>query len=245
MVITIMVIVIIFMMIGNIYSFKENFTDNICKFCVDKYNYYNNEIYPLKEKITKEENELIVTWLNKLTYEDISIDKHISSYTIGYTIHKNGYVNKSRLGIGTKTKFNMFKKDVLNLFKKFNIYNILPVNYNYAGIAWDIEDKIIKIYGLSSDNSEIICYVFNCVRNGKKIKSLEFQSIKKYSVGEEKTIMYKNNNRIAQHNIYNKLPEKYYKLYPESKKIVAKMTNDKWHLDTYSEYDNKLNLYFY
>ena len=57
--------------------------------------------------------------------------------------------------------------------------------------------------------------------------------------------MYKNNNSIAQHNIENKLPEKYYKLYPESKKIIAKMNNDRWNLDTYSEYDNKLNLYFY
>ena len=44
--------------------------------------------------------------------------------------------------------------------------------------------------------------------------------------------------------IENNLPKKYFKNYPKVEKLTKDMNNIGYELDTYSEYDNKLTLYF-
>ena len=56
--------------------------------------------------------------------------------------------------------------------------------------------------------------------------------------------MHKNGKTVEQHNKIPKLDNTYYQKYPEIIELIDDMNNRGFDLDTYSEYDNKLNLYF-
>lgn len=227
-----------------IWKKKENFNDNKSKL-QKKFEIYNKYFYPLSSKLSEDENNFIDKWIKKLEKDDIYNDKHISAFTFGITLHKNGHINKSRYGIGTKTKFDEFKNDVIRLLKLYKVTKFLPSDYNYYGVAWDIEDKLIKVYGLNKDNSTIICNVYTIKRNNYKIKSIEYDSEKTYDVGSDKTIMKKDGKHIKQYNtLIGNYPIHFMSKYQDFDEIIEFTKKHNFHLDTYSEYDGKLNLYF-
>ena len=49
-------------------------------------------------------------------------------------------------------------------------------NYNYYGIAWDIEDSLLEVYGLNKDNTKIFCNVYKVERDEQKIITIQFYS---------------------------------------------------------------------
>ena len=224
---------------------SENFDPTTKKY-VNKNKNFNEKIYPLSDKLTKSENDFIDKWIRKLENDDIKQKKHISSFTLSITLNKDGPVNKSRFGIGTKTKHKDFKNDIMKLLKQFEVETFLPDGYKYYGIAWDISDNLIKLYGLNDEDTKILCKVYNVKRDkNNNITNITFNSDKNYKVGKEKTIMNKNGKNISQYNTSSMmLPNLFYKEYSKLNDIMRKMKDNKYNLDTYSEYDNKLNLYF-
>ena len=223
----------------------EAFDYDASKTTKNFYKKYNELYYPLREKLTNQENKFIDKWIEKMEKNDIEKNKHISATTVSFTLYKNGHINKSRFGIGTKTKFNDFKSDVKQLLNYFGVQKFLPNNYNYYGVAWDIEDNLFKLYGLNQDSSKILCNVYNVKRSNNRIMSMTFDSKKYYTVGKDKTIMKKDGKNISQYNTgLNTYPREYILKYPKLKGVIKSIHKNNLHLDTYSEYDNKLNLYF-
>ena len=212
----------------------------------DQLDRYYSYIYPLNEKITNYEKDFIEKWIHKLNENDYQLHPHISPFSVGINIFKNGHINKSRFCIGTKTSFDEFKLDTNKLFHNLRINIEPPHNYNYYGVAWDIEDNLIKLYFLSKDFTKIICYIYKVKRNKNKIEKISFIDTKNYNVGVETTIMRKNGKIIKQHNTNNgkiKIPNEILKKYPESRKWISLM-EPQLEVNTYSEYDNKLSIYF-
>lgn len=219
------------------YSNYEGFTNKI------DYNFYNKHIFNLKKYITKNENTFINKWINNLERKDFSMN-NISTYLTGVTIYTNGTVNYSRFAIGTLTKFYLFKTDCIDLMKKMHLNPInVPNNYMYYGVAWDIHDNLFKIYLLNNKRTNILCYVYKITRHNNDIINSNFLQIKKYDVYYNNTIMHKNGQRVYQINS-NTLSKNLLNKYEKAYKIINKMKKFNWMLDTYSEYDNKLNLYF-
>tara|TARA_Y100000992_G_C21251869_1_gene486301 strand:- start:320 stop:1102 length:783 start_codon:yes stop_codon:yes gene_type:complete len=246
----IVLIVIIYFTLRYIYLSYEGFDRNNRKpgktiNCVNDYLDYNKNVYSFESKITLFENDFILKWIKKLDHDDTYKYPYISTFTVGYTIHNNtNHVNKSRFGIGTITKNKEFKSDCINLFKKMNIdINSIKSDYGYDwyGIAWDIEDALLKLYLLNNRKTEIICYVYNVDRKNDNIIS-RFVNVKKYKITEDYTTMFKDGKEIIQYNT-SKLPTKLIKKYDVDNKI-KEIKNTHLILDSYSEYDNKLNLYF-
>ena len=203
---------------------------------------YNNYIYPLESNITKQEKYFIRKWLNKFEKRDIS--QNISTSIVGFTIFKNGHINKSRMSIGTLTKHREFKNDCKKILKKYNLDIKEPKGYVWYKVAWDIEDQIIKIYLINKYRTKIICYVYFVSRSkDNKISEMYFSSKKFYNINKNNTLMFKDKQVISQVNS-EILPIHLKKRYPKSKKIISKMNNDNWELKLYSEYNGKLNLYF-
>jgi len=240
----------------DIYNLEEQFQNNNKKTpktdydfnasnVVGRFKFYNKYFYPLENNITEHEKRFILNWMLKLEYDDFENETHISPFTISIVIFKNGNINKSRLAIGTKTKFDLFKKETNELLGKMNIKIEPPKDYKYYGIAWDIEDELFKIYFLSDDNSKMICHILKIKRNGINILNVKLKDIKKYDVDEKVTLMHKEGKIVKQFN-QSSLPLELRKKYPSIKNLEQSLSfnNMHLHLDTYSEYDNKLNLYY-
>ena len=91
----------------------------------------------------------------------------------------------------------------------------------------------------------MIFYVYKTKRDRKNnITSINYDTKKNYDVNKNTTYMYKNGKTVEQHNKIPKLDNTYYQKYPEIIELIDDMNNRGFDLDTYSEYDNKLNLYF-
>ena len=238
-------LVFAYVVYSNFWGNIENFDNETSKKRKALFQKYNEKYYPLSKKLTKEENKLIEKWINKMEKEDVIKNKHISPITFGVTLHKDGHINKSRFGIGTKTKYDEFKKDTLELLKPFDVEKFLPKNYNYYGIAWDIEDNLLKVYGLNKDNTKILCNVYKVERDEQKIITIQFDSEKDYKVGKDKTIMKKDGKNVSQYNTgSSNYPLEFMSSYSKLEDVMKMAQRNDLHLDTYSEYDNKLNLYF-
>lgn len=236
----ILITLIIIYFIKILYS-KENFSNELG---ISDFKSYNNSIYPLTDKITCDEKIFIEKWIKRLNDRDIKMNKNIIPYKIGFTIDKKNYVNRSRFTIGTLTYYREFKRDCLNILKKYQINLIEPKNYLWHAMAWDINDSLLKVYLINSQISKIICYVYKVKRNKKTIIDIDLSDTKYYSIGKNKTILYKKNKKVVQVK-NDTLPYIYNKRYPNSLVILRNMNNEGWDLNSYSEYDNKLNLYFY
>lgn len=206
------------------------------------YNDYNKHVYPLREKLSEKENEFVEKWIHKLENEDFE-RKGVSVYIISFTIHEDGTVNKSRFCIGTTTKYSEFETDSKELLKNLKItHNIVkPKNYNYYGIAWDLENEIIKLYLINDKYSKIVCYVYSVKGNEEKDKPI---TVKKYDVSKNETTMIKDGKHVKQFNSRT-LPQELLDEYPLATELIEHVkTTMEWNVDTYSEYDSKLNLYF-
>jgi len=218
----------------------ENFHNH---FQVNDFDNYNNNVFPLTKNITKQENDFIKKWINMLEENDLSKFDHISTYMIGYTIFKDGHINKSRFGIGTLTKHQEFKNDCLNFLRKYNLEFKEPPGYLWYGLAWDIEDKILKVYLLNKKRTKIVSHIYSVTRLEDKISEIYFSSKKHYNINQDNTLMFKDHQVVSQINT-EILPIYLRNRYPKSKKIISFMNKGKWDLNTYSEYNGKLNLYF-
>jgi len=234
-------ILIVFIILYNYFNYQVEYFHNY--FQVNDFDNYNNHVYPLTKKITKQENDFIKKWIGMLEEGDISKFDHISTYMIGYTIFKNGHINKSRFGIGTLTKHQEFKNDCLKILRKYNIEFKEPPGYLWYGLAWDIEDKILKVYLLNKHKTKIISHIYSVTRHENEISEIYFSSKKHYNVNKNKTLMFKDQQTISQVNV-DVLPKYLKNRYPKSKEIISFMNQGKWDLNTYSEYNGKLNLYF-
>ena len=239
------ILVFAYFVYSKIWKNIENFDNETSKKRKILFQKYNEIYYPFNKKITKEENKFIEKWINKQEKDDVIKNKHISAITIGFTLHKDGHINKSRFGIGTKTKYDEFKKDTLELLKPFDVEKFLPKNYNYYGVAWDIEDSLLKVYGLNKNNTKILCNVYKVERNEQTITAIQFDSEKDYKVGKDKTIMKKDGKNVTQYNTgTTNYPLEFISTYCKLEDLIENTERNDLHLDTYSEYDNKLNLYF-
>lgn len=234
-------ILIVFIILYNYFNYQVEYFHNY--FHVNDFDNYNNHVYPLTKNITKQENAFIKKWIGMLEERDISKFDHISTYMIGYTIFKNGHINKSRFGIGTLTKHQEFKNDCLKILRKYNIEFKEPHGYLWYALAWDIEDKILKVYLLNKRKTKIISHIYSVSRHKNEISEIYFSSKKYYNVNKNKTLMFKDQQTISQVNV-DVLPKYLKNRYPKSKEIISFMNEGKWDLNTYSEYNGKLNLYF-
>lgn len=186
---------------------------------------FQKNIFPIISNVSAEEYSFISAVVEMMEEEDIESNDHLSAYSYPVSI-EDGRVNYSRFIFGTKTKPEKFGQMAKAMLFNQNIEEDPPEEYKWYGIGWDIQNKQIKVYHLSEDNSKIICNEY--VRTlGTKLRT------KKYQVGKEKTVMEKEGKLIEQVNgekIHNQ--------------VVERMTDLGFELDTYSQYDKKLTLYF-
>ena len=241
----IILIFIIYNLLKNIYC--ESFSTNIRHEPTHLFKIYNEKIYPFMKKISHDEQIFIEKTLNNMNTRDIRENKHISPYSFSFCIDKNkNKTNYSRFNIGNKSNQNIFKKDVKELLDKLEIRIDKPQAYNWYGIGWDLEENIIKIHMINKRNKKIICYVYDVERGrNNNVKNTTLHSSKTYLIGVEKTTMLKQGKSINQFNIQNNFNSKHLKIkYPETDKIIKDMNKKGFDIDSYSEYDNKLNLYF-
>lgn len=207
---------------------------------------YHTEVYPILDKISQQEIEFIYSYIQNSSVEDIKINSHISPYTYCINIKKiDGQINSSRFAFGTKTKHKEFEKNIIDLAQKINIELPDKKDDLWYGVGWDLEDKLIKFYTISKDSKTMTCYVYNTERdNESNIKQIKYNSKKKYDVNKDVTYMHKDGKTIEQHNNVPKIDNVYYKKYPKITEIINDMNNRGFVIDTYSEYNDTLNIYF-
>ena len=191
-----------------------------------KFYKYQKNIFSIYSHLSNEEYSFLIKTLNDISDDDINKDKHLSSYSFVISI-ENDKINTSRFIVGTKTKPENFKKNSIKMLKSLNISEKSPIGFQWYGIGWDINSNIIKIYFLKKDFSEIVCKEYT--RNpSQKIRE------KKYKVGSQTTIMEKDGQKIKQINNFKKFKHE----------ILQKMLDLGFSLDTHSEYNKKITLYF-
>ncbi len=191
----------------------------------DLFYIYQKNIYSILSNVNVSEYNFIAESLGNITEDDICDDEHLSCYSFVISI-EGGEINPSRFIIGTKTNPDLFEKNALNMLDTLNIYPKNPNEFKWYGVGWDIKNDQIKIYFLKKDFSQIYCEEY-CRSSSEKIRE------KLYDVGKKCTKMYKDNETINQINstIYKH-------------EIVNKMESFGFNLDTYSQYKNKVTLYF-
>jgi hypothetical protein len=175
--------------------------------------------------ISRSEYNFILESLSNITEEDICDNEHLSSYSFVVSI-EGEEINASRFIVGTKTNTDLFEKNALNMLNDLNIYPKKPDGFKWYGVGWDVKNNQIKIYFLKNNLSQIYCKEY-LKSSSKKIRE------KLYDVGKNFTIMHKDNQTV------NQINSNTYK-----HKIVDKMIGLGFNLDTYSEYENKVTLYF-
>jgi len=208
---------------------------------------YNYEVFPILDTISKPETEFIYSYIKNSSDKERDENMHISPYTYCISIRKiDGKINSSRFAFGTKKNHVELEKNIKSLSKDIGITD-LPNKKDdvWYGVGWDLEDKIIKFYTISKDNKTINCYVYKTERDSKNnIISIKYDKNKKYDVNKEITYMYKDGKTVEQYNNVPKIDNIYYKKYPEIIEIIGDMTKRGFSLDTYSDYNDTLNLYF-
>ncbi len=175
--------------------------------------------------ISRSEYDFVTETLDNVTEKDIHDNEHLSCYS--FVISAEGSsINASRFIVGTKTNPDLFKKNALKMLNSLNISPKAPSDFDWYGVGWDIENDEIKIYFLKKDLSQIHCKEY-CKSSSKKIRE------KIYDVGEKCTKMHKDNQTINQinSNMYDH-------------EMVHKMIALGFNLDTYSNYKDKITLYF-
>ena len=207
---------------------------------------YHEEVYPILDKISQVEIEFIYNYIKNSSVEDIKKDNHVSPYTYCINVKKiDGKINSSRFAFGTKTNHKELEKNIKDLAQEININLPDKKHHLWYGVGWDLEDKLIKFYTISKDSKTMTCYVYNTERdNESNIKQIKYNSKKKYDVNKDVTYMHKDGKTIEQHNNVPKIDNVYYKKYPKITEIINDMNNRGFVIDTYSEYNDTLNIYF-
>jgi hypothetical protein len=257
----ILIIIILIIVVTNYFVENEGFENSEYKElktkigCSNKYQeqqlkgllVYDEEVYPIRSEISKSELDFIYNYIKMSSLNDMFKDTHISPYTYSMKISKlNGTINSSRFAFGTKNNHKEIEKNIKQLAKKIGITDLSKESNDlWYGVGWDLEDNIIKFYTISRDKKTLICYVYKTTRDDKKnIIKTKYLSKKTYDVNKDKTYMFKNGKTVEQYNSVPKIDNVYYNKYPQLKEIISDMDNRGFYLDTYSDYDNFLNLYF-
>src|SRR5210317_1800263 len=93
------------------------------------------------------------------------------------------------------------------------------------------------------DRTKIECHVYKDERNeNNDIIKTTFLTRKKYTVGEKNTVMYKDGKEINQVNVSR--IKKHDAHHPLANTWINKMHDLDFTLDTYSEYNDTISLYF-
>ena len=212
----------------------------------DAYGIYNSEITNFHDRISPEEKKYINAII--ADYDPRVEFRHgfeISPYSFSISIDKtNGFVNLTRLNFGSVT--TNIGENVEQLMEYMGISeDLCSPGFKYYGIGWDLRDSIVKFYMLSHDRQKIECHVFKVKRNElNAITSTNFHTKKNYHVGSSNTVMLKNGKSIDQINTNRN------RIWVEdignstANAWIKKMQKMGFILDTFSEYDGKINLYF-
>lgn len=209
------------------------------------YELFNDNVFPFKKHISSNERTYIDNIITDFDHEyEFKNGYKISpySFSISIDVEKGGIVNATRVNIGSVEK--NIRQHVKALLDHINLPDSLcETGFKYYGIGWDLLDKILKVYTLKEDRSEIQCYVFRVKRDKlNNIISTAFDTKKAYAVGNRKTIMRKkgmsidqiNSPRFCTRDMRNETANEW----------VKKMQRLGFILDTWSQYDGKINLYF-
>ena len=209
----------------------------------DAYGIYNSKITNFHDRISPEEQKYINAII--ADYDPGVEFRHgfeISPYSFSIAIDKtNGFVNLTRCNIGSVT--TNIGENVEQLLEYMDISDVLSPGFKYYGIGWDLLDSIVKFYTLSHDRKKIECHVFKVKRNeSNAITTTIFNTKKTYNVGDKNTVMLKNGKSIHQINTNRNWVEDIGN--STANAWIKKMQKMGFILDTFSDYDGKINLYF-
>lgn len=191
----------------------------------DLFYIYQRNMYSILSHLSESEYDFLIETLDNITQEDIDNNEHLSCYCFVISVEGSS-INPSRFIVGTKTNPDLFQKNALNMLNSLNISPKAPNGFDWYGVGWDIKNDEIKIYFLKKDLSQIYCKEY-CRSSSEKIRE------KLYDVDKKSTIMHKDGEAVNQinSNTYDH-------------KLVDKMVSLGFNLDTYSEYKDKITLYF-
>lgn len=207
---------------------------------------FDSNVYPIRSKLSKPELDFIYQYIHTCSESDVTSDKHISSYTYGISLLDNGIENRSRFAFGTKTNFDKMRENMQDLASHIGI-STLPVDNTHLwnGVGWDVVNKELKFYLLSKDKLTMVCYVYTVERDSNNnIIHTEFKDTKLYSVDKTVTLMRKGDITVKQYNDISRITKQMYTTYPKLKRTIGRMKRYGYNLDTFSEYNNQINLYF-
>ena len=208
------------------------------------YDLFNDNVFAFKKNISEQEQNYIDSLIKDFDFEyEFKNGYEISPYSFSISIDVNidGIVNPTRVNVGSVEKD--IRQHVNILLDHIKVPKHCEPGFKYYGIGWDLVDRIIKIYTLKEDRSEIQCYVYKVKRdNLHNVISTTFDTKKTYSVGKKKTIMHKQGMSIDQINA-SRFGTKDM-LNPIANAWVKRMQRLGFKLDTFSQYDGKINLYF-
>lgn len=221
---------------------RPRYTDNNRLLSV--YNIYNRHFYPFHDNISSIEREYINSIINKYdSKKEFENTVDISPYSFSISIEKEtGKVNLTRFNIGSvETDIQIYIKRLLEHIRIDDSF--CKSGYKHAGVGWDLNEGILKFYTLSADKRKIECHVYKVQRDDRnEITEAVFDTKKIYDVGKKNTCMYKNGKMVNQINLsrsgifdtHNHI----------ANDLLKKMQRVGFILDTYSEYDGSITLYF-
>lgn len=208
------------------------------------YHLFNDNVFNFKKYISEKEQNYIDSLIKDFDSDyEFKNGYEISpySFSISIDLNDNGIVNPTRVNVGSVEKD--IRQHVKGLLDYIRVPKHCEPGFKYYGVGWDLVDRLIKIYTLKEDRSEIQCYVYKVKRdNLHNVISTTFDTKKTYAVGKKKTIMQKHGMSIDQINTSRFVTKDM--LNPVANAWVKRMHRLGFKLDTYSEYEGKLNLYF-
>lgn len=212
------------------------------------YGIYNKRVYPFHKSISLQEQAYISAITSNYDPDkefDLELQStgSISPYSFSISIDKeSNKVNLTRFNIGSVEKD--IRTDVKRLLESIKLDDsFCKSGYKCAGVGWDLIEGILKFYTLSDDKCKIECHVYKVQRDDRnEITEAVFDMKKTYDVGEKNTRMYKNGEMVNQINIAR--PNVIDTHNPTANDIIKKMRRMGFILDTYSEYDGTVTLYF-
>ena len=211
----------------------------------DAYSIFNDKIYNFHDTLSRQEQNYINEMISKYNpSQEFQNGGEISPYSFSIAIDKKSRnVNLTRVNIGSVSRdINASVKRLLDYIAVEE--NICSPGFKYYGIGWDVIEGIMKFYMLSHDRRKIECHVFKVERNDEsnEITTATFDMKKTYVVGEKNTVMLKNGKAIDQINTNRKWVHDMEN--STANAWINKMQKLGFILDTVSDYEGKINLYF-
>ena len=208
------------------------------------YDTYNTHVYPFHKRVGIEEQAYIHAVVSKYDYhKEFKKSVNVSPYSFSISIDKEtNAVNLTRVNIGSvETDISQPTQRLLGHLKIKE--NVCAPRFKYYGVGWDLVDGIIKFYTLRDDKKCIECHVYKVTRDANnEIVDTAFHTKKSYDVGKKNTVMYKDGKKVNQRNTARVIPTRLD--HPVANEWIRKMTKLDFVLDTHSDYDGNINLYF-